>query len=1076
MTETVLVAIPCRVITLRMELGAEDGASTLEDLVLRAVAAGRDTIRTLSELFSLPSRLMLDVVHGLWSRGFLAVDFTTNTLETTQGAQPGLGEQGGRPVPSKVQARKFLFDPVTAAVLLHRKGMDRIPNGAIAMPLARGISETDIPQTELLRAVREAVRVDRRERGVHERVLNVSFANPMLNASEPVHWNTIEVVVNRDPVTDVVTANPVQMPQGWGRRAVQLFQARVSDLVRNRPDSRFVQQLLSREVLKAVPPDSLRSLLVELDRLADGLHAVSPESLPSLHEELRGKASKVLHQLAEARRARCSVAAVTPGAGVEWVVKDLIEQATHQLVLALPRITYDALHSVLPSLELAAKRGVRVVFLWGDSPSAVLKGKVATALFDLQSRFSENVLLERRSSSCAASLVVCDNLYAYVGSSSPLATNTGSGVLVNPAEGTNEPPSCVADMLSWARRTYPYWETGQSIALLPTDFGGRRGADLSEDVDSTPPNSSLPELKEDWADDTVAGATVWAAQWGRMLRGLLEAVENVYRGQPVVRAVWDGMYADLVQQAIDSATERLAITDDSAETETCTDALGQRLSGLRDKGVVIHLQHPPLQDGRRAPRSYTELHRRLGTEGTLRSTKARARAALSDHETVVGSYRPLGNRPVNPARGPAPTELGLHIMNTAFTAEFAGELGIRDWFGDDTTDGGDAVGARDYLPPLPALASAPVASDDWAVLDNRRASGAASPERLRTEAATLLYGSTGSTAQRLWWARWLLHDAWQRHAFMEAFLLAPRLGSGETIPVPLAAAAVPLEHGPLGEQLYYSALELSDAPREQRTVALIGAVAEMLLHGGNTGLLVCEALAGSDPGESNGLPPTWLLLAREAAQCFDSSQAPLPLKEINAWAEQQNQSVAIRTGWVRLVKEVNDFERGEQHFKFLDGKRMHRSMFRPPEGLFARVLAMAGEDVDPEFQVSTAAGLPTTELDARLHMDQLALSQGLRKVEWSNHLAYARRVADVMSEAGRLAQLSATEAERSTSSFAAAILPVLTPDQTAFARLLGRAWPTLLDEADGLGEPARHPAMALLSALASLPVIGREDS
>ncbi|MFD7319704.1 hypothetical protein ACFV9D_01220 [Streptomyces sp. NPDC059875] len=1076
MTETALVAIPCRVITLRMELGAEEGASTLEELVLRAVAAGRTTVRDLGQLFSLPNRLMLDVVHGLWSRGFLAVDFSTNTLENTQAAQTVLGDHDGdRPVSSKVQARKFLFDPVTAAVLLHRKGMDRVPYGAIAMPLARGISETDIPQTELLRAVREAVRTDRRQRGVRQRVLNVSFANPMLSPPEAVHWNTVEVVVNRDPVTGTVTATPVQMPPGWGRRALQLFQARVSDLVRNRPDSRFAQQLRSRQVLEVVPPDNLRSLLVGLDRLAEGLGTIPPEQLPARHHELRAKATRVLEQLAEARRGRCSLQRVAPGAGVEWVVQDLIEQAAHQLVLAVPRITYEALHPVLPSLELAAKRGVTLVFLWGGTPSAKLEGKVATALYDLQSRFPENVLLEQRSSSSSASAVVCDDLYAYVGSRSPLAEDTGAGVLVQPAEGTDEPPGCVTDLLSWARRTYPYWEAGQSIALLPADFGRRRGADHSPpDAGTEWRGVSLPDLAETWAEDEVGYRAKWSARWGRVLRELVDAVEEVYRGDPVVRAVWDGMYVDLVQRSVDGASERLAVTDDSAEGEACTDALGRRLLGLRDRGVVVHLQHPPLKDGRRTARGYAELQQRLGADRTLRSTKARARAVLSDHETVIGSYRPLGNRSVNPAQGPAPSELGLHIMSTGFTAEFAEELGIRDWFGDAGDDPG-AGGRHEYLPPLPSLASVPVDADDWKVLDDRLEAGTAS-ERLRCDSAALLFGSTGDEEQRRRWGRWILHDAWQRHAFMEAYLLAPRLGDAETMPPQLAAVAVPLEHGPLGEQLYFSAMELAEAPPEHRTVALVGAIAEMLLHGGDIGLMVCESLASPGSAAASGVPAAWLRLAREAASCFAVTRAPVPLQDINAWAEQQKRTADVRDGWRRLVAEVNDLERSDQHFKFLDGRAMHRAMFRLPDGLFVRVLAMASPDATAEFRTGTAAELPGTALEARLHMDQLATDLGVRKVEWSNHLAYARRVADVMAEARRLAVLPATEAEQETAaSGSAALLPTLAPEQHAFARLLDSTWHTLLEEADGLGEPARHPAKALLSALVSLPVIGKDD-
>ncbi|WP_405622473.1 hypothetical protein [Streptomyces sp. NBC_00076] len=1057
-----------------MELGAEDGASTLEDLVLRAVAAGRRTVRGLGELFCLPNRLMLDVVHGLWSRGFLAVDFTTNTLENTQAAQSVLGEHDGEStVPVTVKTHKFLFDPVTASVaLLHRKGMDRVPQGAAAMPLARGISETDIPQRDLLRAVREAVRTDQRQGGLRQPVLNVSFANPLLSPSEAVHWNTVEVVVNRDPTTGQVTAAPVQMPQGWGSRAVQLFQARVRELVRTRPESRFVQQLLSRQVLEVVPPDSLRSLLVGLDRLAEGLNTVPFEQLPTRHHELCARAGQAMDHLAEARRAGCSVQRVAAGAGVNWVVTHLVESAAHQVVLAVPHITYNALHQVLPSLELAAKRGVTLVFLWGSHRTAKLEGRVATALFDLQARFPGNVLVEARSSSSSASAVICDDRYAYVGSRSVFGEDTGAGVLVEPTEGTDEPPSCVTDLLSWAKRTYPYWETASRIALLPTDFERRqRVTESPANASSRQRDVSLPELTETWKEDEVEYRSKWSAAWGRVLRELMDAVEAVYRGAPVVRAVWDGMYVDLVQSAIGGATERLAVTDDSAESEACTDALGQQLLRLRDQGAAVHLQHPVLKDGHQPARAYAELLKRLNTERTLRNTKAQARAVLSDHETLVGSYRPLGTRSVNPARGQATTELGLHIMNSDFTADFARELGIPDWFG----GGDDDLEARpNYLPSLPSLSSIPVVYDEWTLLDDRLAAGT-SPERLRRESAALLSRSADGGPRRRQWELWLLYDAWQRHAFMEAYLLAPLLGDRESMPVDLAAVAVPLEHGPLGEQLYYSALELSNAPYEHRTVVLVGAVAEMLLHGGDVGLTVWEeTLAGSGSRLGDGLPTAWLRLAGQAAECFAGERAPVPLQDINAWAERQERSVTLQLDWERLVADARDFERADHRFKFQDGQRMHRAMFRPG-GVFADVLAMADKEATVDFRTRTAAVLPRTAFDARVYMDQLATDLGVRQVEWSHHLTYARRVGQVMAEARRLAALSAAEPEVETAGSGPAMLPILTPGQRALARFLDHEWHNLLEEADSLGEPARYPAKALLSELAAMPVIGRDD-
>ncbi|WP_432247362.1 hypothetical protein ACRAR1_04730 [Streptomyces sanyensis] len=754
MTETTLIAVPCRVITLRVELGDDSGASTLESLVLEAVDGGRRTVAELGRLFSLPHRLMLDVVHGLWSRGFLAVDFSTHSLRSTARADQAAprGEDGQQSLASSVRQRRFLFDPVTATVLPYEQGRSRVPHGALEMPLARGISEDDLPQTELLRAVRHAVDSDGRRRSAHHRVLNVSFANPVLSPPHAVRWRTVETVVKRDPASGLVAAVPVSPPPGWGRRALELFQARITDLVRSRPESRFVRLLTERQIPEGHSPQSLRSQLLELEGLARELTRAPDERVPALHDELTGRALRVREEVAEARRARCSAQSVAAGAGVDWVVHDLVESANRQLVLAVPEITYDALHPVLPRLELAAKRGVTLVFLWGSHPYAKLEARVATALFDLQARFPQAVLLEQRSSGSAASVVVCDDRAAFVGSRSVLSGDAGSGVLVGPADGEDGPPECVSELLGWARRTYPYWETGRGIALAPADFGRREGAAEG----GRPQRPRLPELEERWDEDPAAYRTGWAAAWGRVLRGLAADVDDVHRGAPVVRVAWDGMYVELAQRLMSGAAERLALADDTADPDGAEEQLAERLSGLRGKGVVVHLQHPPSSEARRREGAYAELLRRLATERTLRATRARARAVLSDHELVVGSHHPLGGGSTGPARGRPPGELGLHIVGTAFTADFARELGIPDWYG-----GGGSAEPPVYLPPLPALDAAPVRDDPWAVLDSRR-EREEPPEVLRREAAGLLLGGTPGERERRTWARWLADDAWAR--------------------------------------------------------------------------------------------------------------------------------------------------------------------------------------------------------------------------------------------------------------------------------------------------------------------------
>ncbi|MDT9693411.1 hypothetical protein Q5762_34820 [Streptomyces sp. P9(2023)] len=1063
MTETTLIAVPCRVITLRVEFGADSGASTLEALVLEAVVGGRRTVKELGELFALPHRLMLDVVHGLWGRGFLAVDFATHALESTQAADAIIGGQEGHPaLATTVRQNMFLFDPVTATILPYKQGRERVPHGALEMPLAQGISEDDLPQTELVRAVRQAVDDDQRNDG-RGRVLNVSFANPVLSPAQAVRWRTVETVVKRDPATGLVTAVPVTPPPGWGRRALELFRSRVTELVRNRPDSRFSKLLTHRQVLEGSRPESLRALMLDLERLAGELRTAPDARVPGLHDELSLAAIQVLEELDEAGRGRCSAGGVAAGAGVGWVVSHLIESAARQVVLALPEITYDALHPVLPSLELAAKRGVTLVFLWGGNPYAKLEDRVATALFDLQARFPGHVLLEDRSSCCAASVVVSDDRSAYVGSRGVLSGDTGSGILIEPADCGDTPPECVTELLSWARRTYPYWQKAREIALAPADFGRREGS--GEPVpDRGRHRVDLPLLDENWDHDVAAYRTRWSAAWGRVLQQLATAVDELHRGAPVVRTVWGGMYVDLAQRLVSRATERLAVLDDRAEPDACGDQLAQRLTELRDKGVVVHLQHPPVgKSPHQADGRYGQLQKRLARERTLRSTKARARAVLSDHEVVVGSHHPLGSQAVNPARGPAPSELGLHIVGTAFAAEFARELGIPDWYGDDDAE------LPAYLPPLPALDAAPVHDDPWTVLANRRAK-AEPAELLRRESAALLLGGTDGGEERRAWARWLLHDAWARGAFMEAYLLAPVLGGPGGMSVDLAAVAVPVEHGPLGYQLYASAVELDTAPAEHRTVALVGAVAEMLLQGGGTGADVCEILLD---GEGRDLPPAWARLGAAARACFHAEPAPLPLRDAREWAARQEKLTDTRGRWARLAAELDDFAQITHHFTFQDGEKLHRALFRS-DHMLALLREAAGHASPPGPGTEDILALPRGEQEVRAVLDQLAMKLGVRKIEWRNHMAYARKVTELLTEARELAALSVDGADGVDQR--PGRLPVLTARQREFARHLDRDWHQLLSEAEALGEPACRPAKALLETLSVLPKVGKEEA
>lgn len=1053
MTRSLLISIPCRLITLNVELGEADGASTLEGLVLRAVAGGRSTVKDLSDLFSLPNRLMLDVVHGLWSRGLLAVDFSKNVLEPTSTGLAACSGGEDESLVAKVEKAKFLFDPVTETVMPHRPGMEKAQFGSLEMPVSRGVDASDIPPNSLLRAVREAMRVER-GRGLRRPVLKVSFANPLLSPPEAVQWKTVEVLLGRDQLTRQLTLTPVTTPSGWNARATQRFQSRVRELVRDRPDSRFVRGLLDQEAPAVAPPADLREQMVELAKLADDVSAVELDHLEGRHKELHAVVVNVLNHVEEAERSRCSVECVAPGDGVDWALTYLVEQAEQQIVLSVPWISYPVLNKNLPLLETAAEAGKRLVFLWGDHQSTVLDGKVRVALLNLKARFPRQVLLEQSSSRCTTSVVVCDDKQMYVGSRSVLSEDSGAGVLIGPREGSVEAPECVLDVLKWAKSAYPDWETARRIAVLPGDFGVQQ-----TDPDEAEPllwrRLRLPEIENGWRADEVAHRTKWAAQWGRVLRELLVAVEEVYRSAPVVRAVAGGDYIDLVRRLIAGSVERLAIIDDNAENENCDTEFAEMLQEVISRDVTIHLQHPPFRDGRRPAGKYGEVLGAVVAARTFRSTRGKARAVIRDHELVVGGHGAVGNKSVRPTHGQPLAEIGLHVLSTMFTAEFAASMGIRDWFGLQTEE----EDAPRFLPPLPALAAARVDDDPWTVLDDRRDAGAP-VERLRREAAILLAGQADGGQRHEYWSRWLLFEAWERRAFVEAGLLAPVIRVPE-LSAAQAAAAIPLEHGPFGEKLYEFAVDLAAGPLGGRLTLLLGIVAEMLLYGAESGLEVYELVIVGDSRYRDGLPLVWCRLAEQAADCFRDTGAPLPLADIDEWARRQAFHADVRQRREDLRDEVEAFQRGENHFNFVPGQKLHRQMFMPDE-VMTHVLSIARNEIGEEEQARLAATLPE---DARAYMNELASRQlKIQPLAWSNHLTYARKVDRYVSEARQLALIVDDRKAH----------PVLAAGQRKFARFLESEWHRLESEADAVGEPVSHAANALLRRLNSMPAIGRE--
>lgn len=289
----VTIAVPVRAVTLTLVLGPEQGATTLEGLAARAVAAGRRTVADLADLFTLPRRVMLDVVHGLWTKGYVSVDFSEGRLELTDTARD-LIAQGSALASAGVQQeqRKFVYEPITGSVFTYASSLSSPPAGAIEAPVRQGIGTDDLPRGELLRAVSSAIRYDRRNRGLRQNVLDVSFGNPLLSADGSMRWLSVRGAVHSDFDTGRLSVE-ISDDSEWNQQARDRFRNEIAFLSEQDPPHPFVARL--RDVAEPSRParTDLGYLGSRLTRLADAAAATPATKLKLAHEELQTAARRL---------------------------------------------------------------------------------------------------------------------------------------------------------------------------------------------------------------------------------------------------------------------------------------------------------------------------------------------------------------------------------------------------------------------------------------------------------------------------------------------------------------------------------------------------------------------------------------------------------------------------------------------------------------------------------------------------------------------------------------------------------------------------------------------------------------
>ncbi|KJS61498.1 hypothetical protein [Streptomyces rubellomurinus] len=1110
MNGTAQLAVPCRLVALKVLLGPESGLTTLEDLVARAIAAGRTTVESQVDLFRLPERIIVDVVHSLWSKGHILVRFDSGDLELADGARDMLTEGGLRDAATVQETRRFLFEPVTGQLFPEWRGKRFAPEGSLELPAHQGVTEADLSAGDLLEAVQAAIRHDRRRRGFRQNVLDVGFGSPVLRPPEELRWLSVRLAVRVDTARDVLSVTLIDDEHMWGMRARQRMAEHLAGLAEEQPDHEFVRKLNGRADRGLVPAETLDRLLDQLLAQIATLPGKRVDQIDEAQQRLERLAAGVEERIVDADRGRAGVVLVERAAGYLWAVEELIRSATTQLVVSSPLIRYSTLNALLPALTDRLAKGVGLVLLWGRSAADTLPTPVRTALNELKARYPTQVLFEDRSAQTDACLVVQDATRALFGSQSPLhadlANDQGEiGVLVEPAADGPAAPRCVADALLWARKAYPFAADGARIQLQPD--GAEDGAGARRRARGANAPEPWPTPDKSLADE--AAVRLWAESWAEYHTAVLDSLARSTGGTPSVELVRDSAHRDLISSALTTRSRRLAVTDDRIDPRVANDLMARRVRDVAAGGASVHLVHPQTHVSGKIGKAFAELLTAQEAGIHVQRRRAGVRAVLSDDSVLLGSFSPLSEGPRGNAAGRV-GQVGIHVRGVDFADAFAAALGIPPGPGrpgvPTPRPGAPAAPGRSRAArsvALPLLEQARRAAgrdgfasvigerigeldDPWAVLDRWENARVPAAELRRGVAVVLGRDDDGAiddgagtgtgagpgvepapepapeaedgaedgaepvVPPRERWTVWLVADAWRRRAFVEAAVVGRLL----TDPAAAAAcaAATGLEVGPLKDLLVDSALILAEGGSPARAVGAVAGMAETLLWGGPEGSEVIGMLAGA-------LPDRWRRLGALAAE--REPGRPLPMKAFTAAMAHAADRAAAETAWADLAGQIDHIERLRGRFDFDAGQAMHDGLFGP-RGLLVDIRAAAR---DGQLRPSLEPALPR---NVRRHLDELVAAAGKAPIAWRSQLTFQRRIESIVRTARELA---ATEAESEVS--------LTAPQELQYCRRLGAelatSWDELFSEAGGVTEPYGLPMIAFLERLRPLFDWSREQ-
>lgn len=1112
----VTVYVPCDVVGVQVQVGYGETLTPVEEVLLRAVAAGLTAVGELADVLGVGKRLARDLVYDLWRKDYITTDQRSGSIWISDQVAHALRDgslrrlKGAEVFP---ETRELMIDMLTGRVQ-PASGPSAPPNPRLAVPVQQGdIAMEDAPEASLLGAIQESLDdqharldgsgdhpggsvIERRPR----RVISCRIPPAELRTVSGRRWMPLNVVAAWPEGADRLSVSCVD--ERFPAESRETASERLTQLAAELPHEPVFQALRVKAERALIDPPSAASAIVRLRERAAAAAGIPPGQRHNWHLGLREDARQ-LEGLLRARVASEIRAEVIGNEAHLAVAEQLIGEATQQIVVTGPWITYEAVMRFRDPLRTAVERGVQVAVLWGISPDESYDRAVAerarNVLADL-ARPREGfprprVLIPRTSARTHAKMLLVDDHAALVTSRNMLSANgalADLGVLVRaPGESGGQ---VIRELLSWVRGAVPGYEMSRMIACRSGDFAIRTAV-ASTGASGLPAGAGPAEPPQAQVappadtEHTEAEARLWGLNWQQYADEAQTFLAT--RTLPAARLVIDETHHELLIRAMRQAKTRLVVASHRLNSGVVDERFTDSLRRCLERGVEVIVTYG--EGDRTAAQRLAELRDRF--PDTMRITTGQsnhAKALVWDDNAVVGSFNFLSfeGHYRNRGRGRQRSEASLRFTGREIADGVAAAFGaspmptvpvhaaepaapgLRDEFSTGLPQAyiaAQRILARTGGGELTALViaeelAAPGA-DPWLVLgalDEEEVP----PDIVRLAAARCLArypdGTTADVTGR--WRRWLMLDRWEAGEFVEAALLRFSLPD-EAIrprrPVALLAAA---QGGPLAESRLEEILT-SDPDPSERAAGIVAAADLLLRTGSGQARAVLELLAelpgeeSSEPGAVGPEADHWSGFASAVTRYWDAAYAPVPLAQIRAGLGGERRDLDRRAAWDELSRTLS--QGVGMHFDNMNSVRTHRNIFEGPEMTALKAII---EHTDVAALRAWRPGFPAPRGTTGYVQNASRAVAGMTAPVHGAHLRrLVREVDAITARADALLDIGGDhdlEQDPSTDRILAAA--------RALAEWLGGQWPALAEAATALGETEGRLVRQLLSDLDEL--------